>query len=141
MLLKLTRDYGSEIGRIEDILLLESNNIVLVEPSFLDGVICGSIIVVSHGDVLKKIYVKEFPMKIYEKFLYNNAEPKCCENNGAELKTYPVCECGYIFYDLKYSFKDRLFMPNICPSCGRVIKGLSYKPPTKKDEYIDFSYE
>lgn len=60
-------------------------------------------------------------------------------NNKVKLNLLPVCECGYIFDDVKinsnnsilnyYSFKivqDSKFSPSHCPNCGKEIESIEY---------------
>lgn len=70
------------------------------------------------------------------------------------LRLYPVCECGYVFYDLKcgkdiLTGKNRLrlsshyFDPPICPICHKKIGGVMYKDFNvllRDNNDVDFSY-
>lgn len=57
------------------------------------------------------------------------------------LKYYPVCECGYVFKELKCTknkqkikegytvYSIPIFSPNKCPKCGKIIEGLEFRIP------------
>lgn len=44
----------------------------------------------------------------------------------------PVCECGYIFNELYYNDREKLFAPHVCPKCKRFIEAFSYCDPSKR---------
>lgn len=43
----------------------------------------------------------------------------------ARLRTLPVCECGYVFKNISYNQKTKIFNPDVCPNCRRIIESIS----------------
>ena len=78
---------------------------------------------------------------------YNNID-------DTTLRLYPVCECGYVFYDLKCgrnTLKDRnglgfsspYFDPPRCPVCHKKMGSIMYKDYDvlfRDNNDVDLSY-
>lgn len=63
---------------------------------------------------------------------------RCDDTDYTTLRLYPVCECGYVFYDLRCRkdiltakgrcrFSSPCFNPPRCPVCHKKIGSIMYK--------------
>ena len=47
------------------------------------------------------------------------------DKHSVELTMRPICECGYVFNELRYNTLSHRFAPYVCPKCMRNIDTLS----------------
>lgn len=79
---------------------------------------------------------------------------RCNDTDYTTLRLYPVCECGYVFYDLRCGkdiltaknrrgFSSPYFNPPRCPICHKKIGSIMYKDFNvlfRDNNDVDLSY-